>query len=229
MKEGKRMNKNNTALLLIDLQKESNFGLANMEEVVTKTQDVIQAAREQEIPIIYTRQINRGDQVNLSKGEPILDDGTPFYYSTSKGNHEILDEITPEANDIVIDKYRWSAFFETSLDGMLRSLGVENLIVGGVVTDGCVMTTVFDAYFRDYQVHLVKDMITTSNEGAHMASIMMMANWVYNMEVYDAKELINRLQDKPYKNWKVEQADSLQFTAENMREVFEELTPKEDN
>src|SRR5699024_5400750 len=85
-----------------------------------------------------------------------MEDGTPFYYSTSKENHEILDEITPKEDDIIIDKYRWSAFFETSLDGFLKSLNVKNLIIGGVVTDGCVMTTVFDAYFRDYHVHLIK-------------------------------------------------------------------------
>lgn len=223
------MKKEETALLLIDLQKESNFGLQHMEDVITKTNDVTQICRKLDIPIIYTRQLNRSDQINLSKGEPILDDGTPFYYSTSKENHEIFDEIAPKTDDIVIDKYRWSGFYETNLDGVLRSLGIKNLIIGGVVTDGCVMTTVFDAYFRDYNVHLIKDMCTTSNEGAQMASLMMMANWIYNLEVYHAKQLINRLQGKSYKSWKCEQPDSLQFTPENMRDVYAKLTPEGDN
>src|SRR5690625_2616212 len=177
------MKVHDTALVLIDLQKESNFGLENLEEVIKNTQTTIDACRKLDIPIIYTRQINRHDHVGLSKGEPITEDGSPFYYSTSKENHEIIDDITPEETDIVIDKYRWSAFYETSLDLILRSMNVKNLIIGGVVTDGCVMTTVYDAYFRDYKVHLVKDMITTSNEGAHMSSIMIMANWIYNLEV----------------------------------------------
>lgn len=218
-----------TALLLIDLQKESNFGLHHVEEVIAKTNEVIHTCRELNIPIIYTRQINRHDRINLSKGEPIMDDGTPFYYSNSKENHEIFEEIAPQAEDIVIDKYRWSAFYETSLDGVLRSLGIKNLIVGGVVTDGCVMTTVFDAYFRDYHVHLIKDICTTSNEGAHMASLMMMANWVYNLEVYHAEQLINCLQGKAHNHWKCEQPDSLQFTPENMRNIYANLLPKEDN
>ena len=222
------MKKHNTALVLIDLQKESNFGLEGMDSVTSKTNDVIQACRKLDIPIIYTRQLNRSDQINLSKGEPIMEDGTPFYYSTSKENHEILDEITPKEDDIIIDKYRWSAFFETSLDGFLKSLNVKNLIIGGVVTDGCVMTTVFDAYFRDYHVHLIKDMCTTSNEGAHMASLMIMANWIYNLEVYHADQLINRLENKEYNHWKCEEADSLQFNPENMREIYKNLQPRKD-
>jgi|SRR5699024_1382946 len=217
-----------TALVLIDLQKESNFGLLHLDDVLLKTKDVIRACRNADIPIIYTRQINRSDNVALSKGEPLTEDGTPFYYNSEKGNHKIMDEIAPEADDIVIDKYRWSAFHETSLDLILRSLGIKHLIIGGVVTDGCVMTTVYDAYFRDYNVHLVKDMCTTSNEGAHLASLMIMANWIYNLEVYDAKHLINRLQGKNYSHWKCEEADSLQFTPENMREIFQNLHPRED-
>src|SRR5699024_5117737 len=141
------MNIKETALLLIDLQKESNFGLQHMDEVMKKTEDVIAACRELNIPIIYTRQINRNDGIGLSKGEQLNADGTPFYYNETKGNHEIMEEIAPEAGDIVIDKHRWSAFYETNLDLVLRSLGVKHLIVGGVVTDGCVMTTVYDAYF----------------------------------------------------------------------------------
>ncbi|HLR72457.1 MAG TPA: isochorismatase family cysteine hydrolase [Pseudogracilibacillus sp.] len=222
------MNKQETALVLIDLQKESNFGLQQMEQVTNNTQKVIAACRALNIPIIYTRQINRNDRIALSKGEPINEDGTPFYYNSAKGKHEILDEIAPKEEDIVIDKYRWSAFFETSLDGILRSLGTKHVIVGGVVTDGCVMTTVFDAYFRDYTVHLIKDMCTTSNEGAHMSSLMIMANWIYNLEVYHTDQLINRLQGKEYNHWKCEQADSLQFTPENMRDIYKNLQPRED-
>src|SRR5699024_7167120 len=146
--------------------------------------DVIQACRKLDIPIIYTRQLNRSDQINLSKGEPIMEDGTPFYYSTSKENHEILDEITPKEEDIIIDKYRWSAFFETSLDGFIKIFNVKNRVCCGVLTDICVITTFFDSFFRDYHVHLIKDLCTTSNEGAHMASLMIMSYLIYTLEVH---------------------------------------------
>ncbi|MGY4688881.1 cysteine hydrolase family protein [Salibacterium sp. K-3] len=219
------MNKQKSALVLIDLQKESNFGLIQMDDVIANARHLIDACRREGIPVIYTRQINRSDQAGLSKNEPLNEDGTPYYYASHTENIEIIDAIAPEEDDIVIDKYRWSAFYETSLDLMLKGLGVDDLIIGGVVTDGCLMTSVFDAYFRDYHVHLVKDICTSSNEGSHMAAMMIMANWVYNLEVYETRELIKRLHNESYHHWTCGRPDSLPFTPETMRETFEQLQP----
>lgn len=217
------MNTQESALVLIDLQKEGNFGLQNMDSVISNSKKLIDACRNKGIPIIYTRQINRKDSIGLSKGEPLKDDGSPFYYAANSENIEIFDEIKPQENDIVIDKYRWSAFYETSLDLILRSMGTKHVIIGGVVTDGCLMTSVFDAYFRDYDIHLVNDICTTSNEGAHMASLMIMANWVYNLSVYDTSNFIKQIQGESFTNWEASEADSLQFTPENMRDVYRTL------
>ncbi|UCZ52441.1 cysteine hydrolase [Bacillus shivajii] len=217
------MDVNKTALVLIDIQKESNFGIDGVEEVVQNAKNLISKCREKNIPVIYTRHINRADTIGLSDGEPLHEDGTPIYYSTSTDSYEVFEEIAPEKEDVVIDKYRWSAFYETSLDLMLRNLGVKHVIIGGFVTDGCLMTSVFDGYFRDYQINLVKDMCGASNEGAHMASILMMANWVYNLQVYDTDELVKKLNGESYRAWKSPGADSLQFTPENMREMFNKL------
>src|SRR5699024_5114784 len=147
---------------------------------IKQTNQTINACRQLDIPIIYTRQINRHDNVGLSKGEPITEKGTPFYYSTSEENHEIIDEVAPADTDIVIDKYRWSAFYETSLDFILLMLNLDHFNVGAMVTDDCILTTVWDGYFMDDNEHLVKDMITTSNKGAHMASIMIITYWIRN-------------------------------------------------
>ncbi|WP_407269941.1 cysteine hydrolase family protein [Radiobacillus sp. PE A8.2] len=217
------MNPQNTALVLIDLQKESNFGLENMEQVIKNTKDLTKGCREKNIPIIYTRQVNRADGVGLSLGEPLNEDGTPFYYNSKSENVEIMDEIKPEDGDIVIDKYRWSAFYETSLDLTLRSLGVENVVIGGVVTDGCLLTSVYDAYFRDYNIHLVSDICAASNEGAHMSSLMILANWVYNLKMYDTNNILKRINGDEHHAWKPESVDSLKFTPENMREIFSKI------
>ncbi|MUK90710.1 isochorismatase family protein [Ornithinibacillus sp. L9] len=220
------MNIKESALVLIDLQKESDFGLFGMEEVIQNTSKVIDACRKANIPIIYTRQINRAGGVALSLGEPLNDDGTPYFYNDTSEKIEIIDELKPMNNDIVIDKYRWSAFYETNLDLTLKSLGVNNILIGGVVTDGCLMTSVFDAYFRDYNVHLIKDLCTTSNEGAHMASLMIMANWVYNIKIYDTEDMINVINQDDYNVWEPTKVDSLPFTPDNMREVFKNFEQK---
>ena len=218
------MQKSQTALVLIDLQKESNFGLFNLDSVVENTKQLIKACRSANIPIIYTRQINRTDGIGLSVGEPLKEDGTPYFYNDGTDQIEILDGIKPEKGDIIIDKFRWSGFFETNLDLTLRSLGVKDLLIGGLVSDGCLMTSVFDAYFRDYNIHLIHDISSATNEGAHQSSFLTMANWVYNLKVYDTGNMITKIQGGSFDCWESNQADSLQFTAENMKEQFEKIT-----
>lgn len=78
-----------------------------MDEVVENASQVINACRAANIPIIYTRQINREDGIALSLGEPLNDNGTPHFYNTNGEKIEIIDEIKAQDNDIVIDKFLW--------------------------------------------------------------------------------------------------------------------------
>ncbi|MDR9439739.1 MAG: isochorismatase family cysteine hydrolase [Halomonas sp.] len=222
------MDTSETALVVIDLQKESGFGLFGLDGVVRNTQRMIESCRAADIPVIYTRQINRHDGVGLSLDEPRHASGEPQFYADNRDSIEILEAVKPQDRDIVIDKYRWSAFFDTSLDLMLKSLGVKRLIIGGVVTDGCLMTSVFDAYFRDYRIHLVHDMCTASNEGAHMAAMTIMANWVYSLEVLDTDNMIKCLEGRQHAAWQADKVDALPFTPETLREAFGTLTAPAD-
>ncbi|TMN21808.1 cysteine hydrolase family protein [Lentibacillus cibarius] len=212
-----------TALVLIDTQKESEFGIEGLEQAVNNSKNLIEACRSYNIPIIYTRHVSRADGVGLPDQEPINENGTPIYYASNTADIEVIDAIRPKEEDIVIDKHRWSGFYETSLDLMLRSLGVEHLIIGGFVTDGCLFSSVYDAYFRDYKIHLVKDICAATNEGAHMSSILILANWVYNIRIYNANEMIKKLKGEEHNVWISTAPDQLQFTPENMRAVFNQL------
>ncbi|GGK06033.1 hypothetical protein GCM10007063_30620 [Lentibacillus kapialis] len=215
-----------TALVIIDMQKESQFGIQGLDQIVHETRALISECRKHNIPIIYTRHINRNDTVGLSKQEPLNHKGKPVFYNSETEAIDIIDAIQPNNHDIVIDKYRWSGFYDTHLDLILKSMGIEHIILGGVVTDGCVMTSAFDAYFRDYQVNLVKDMCGATNEGAHMSSILTMANWIYNLAIFDASEMIKKLSGQAYNSWESTYSDQLQFTPENMRDVFARLNHK---
>lgn len=190
------------------------------------TQQLLDACRSLGVPVIYTRHLNREDTVALSYKEPLNDEGKPIFYCTGTEDIEVIDEIAPQPGEIVIDKYRWSGFYETSLDLTLKSLGIKHLVIGGLVTDGCLMTSVFDGFFRDYQVNLVKDISGATNVGAHMAAILIMANWVYGIKIYDTKELIKQWNGEDYFAWESSAPDQLPFTPENMREVFESLSKK---
>jgi nicotinamidase-related amidase len=213
-----------TALLLIDIQKESKYGIEGVDEAVAQTKILLDACRAQGIPVIYTRHVSRADAIGLPNNEVLDEQGKPVFYCSDSETMDIIDEIKPLPNEIVIDKHRWSGFYETSLDLILRSLNIKHLIMGGFVTDGCLMTSVFDAYARDYQVNLVKDISGATNEGSHKASILMMANWVYDIKIYDSAELVKQLNGEQYQVWECTAPDQMQFTPDNMREVFAKLS-----
>jgi nicotinamidase-related amidase len=211
------------ALLLVDMQKESRYGIEGLEAAVAATVPVIAACRAAGIPVVYTRHVSRADGIGLSNAEVLDESGVPIYYRFDTDAVSVIDEIAPHSQDIVIDKHRWSGFHATSLDLMLRNLGVRHLIVGGFTTDCCVMTTVYDAYAHDYQVHLVKDMCAATNEGSHKSAVLMMANWVYDIEICGSTELMKQLEGEPHGSWASTAPDQKQFTAETLDDVYASL------
>jgi len=72
-------------------------------------------------------------------------------------NTEIVDELKPEPGDIVVSKRRFSGFYQTELETILRTLGVRNLIFTGCTTSVCVESTLRDASFADYRCLLLSD------------------------------------------------------------------------
>jgi nicotinamidase-related amidase len=217
------MDLSRTALVLIDVQKESKYGIDGAEEAVAAAVPLIAACRDRGVKVIYTRHISRQDAIGLPNGEVLGNNGQPIYYRSNSDAKDIFDDVAPHSGDIVIDKHRWSGFYGTSLDLLLRSLDIKHIILGGFVTDGCVMTSVFDAYARDYQVNLVKDVCAATNDGSHKAAILMMANWVYDIEIFNAGQLVNKFNGEDSRSWKSTGPDQMQFTADTLEAVFASL------
>jgi nicotinamidase-related amidase len=212
-----------TALLLIDMQKESRYGIEGVEEAVATTEGVMAACRTAGVPVVYTRHVNRRDGVGVSIGEVFDPEGLPVYYRAGTDASTILSAIEPQPQDVVIDKHRWSGFHGTSLDLVLRSLGVRELYIGGFTTDCCVLTSVYDAYARDYRVGLIPDMCAATNVGSHQAAILMMANWVYGIEILSAAELTKKVAGEPYRSWRATAPDQRQFTAQTLADSYASL------
>jgi len=220
------MNCDRTALLLIDMQKESKYGIERVEAAVASAKPLIEQCRYLGIPVIYTRHVSRQDAIGLPNNELLDAEGKPIYYRSDTESMEVIDDIRPSSADIVIDKHRWSAFYETCLDLILRSLDIKRLLIGGFVTDGCLMTTVFDAYARDYTVSLIEDISAATNSGSHKAAVLMMANWVYDIEILSASEAMKKLTNSPYVSWRPIRPDALQFTGATLDEQFASLGTK---
>jgi ureidoacrylate peracid hydrolase len=109
-------------------------------------------------------------------------------------NTEILESLAPEAQDVVLYKHRFSGFFETDLDEMLKKLEIKHLFVTGCTTSICVESTIRDAMFRDYQCILLEDCtaepigdgLTRSNHDASLLTIQVLLGWTSTSEQFIA-------------------------------------------
>lgn len=147
-----------TAVLLIDMQNEfvkkgACMAVPGAEELSQKMNDFASKMRAQGHQIIWVR---------FAVPKPV-----PYGKSTQKlnftdihhgENMELFSAIKPTDEDVIVDKMRSSAFYGTNLEVILRSLGTENLIIGGVTTHMCVLSSCFDAVFRDFEIFVLSDL-----------------------------------------------------------------------
>ena len=75
--------------------------------------------------------------------------------------------VQPQAGDVVITKHRYSAFKGTNLDLVLRSKGIQTLLISGVSTNVCVESTARDGHQMDYYIVLLEDCVANTDERAH--------------------------------------------------------------
>lgn len=163
-----------TALLVIDVQ--NSFveeGSANeikgIKENLAKVKDFIDFCREKGIEVIYTRHtFDPNKNIIEAKlfSEEELED-------LRKGSHgwEIHDKIKPREGDIIIDKYKYDAFFKTNLDDVLKSKGIKNVIITGTITQVCCESTARSAMFYDYNVFFLSDLNFSFDEELHNGTL----------------------------------------------------------
>lgn len=163
------------ALVVVDMQngflKQDGFmvkaGL-NIDQcmaAIEPNQRVIAACRAAKIPVIFTRYSLRSDYKDaglLGEIYPALKESQAMVVGTR--DWEIADELKPMADDIILDKQRYSAFYNTNLEVILRGLGVTMVVVTGVTTNICVELTVRDAFFRDFKVTVIEDCVGAVDE-----------------------------------------------------------------
>lgn len=156
------------ALLVVDMQE---YFRPLAFSVAERVSQVLAACRGSSVPVFYTRHGH----------EDISTDGGMIYQwwgqSVTNGTEEwkIMQEVAPQDGDRVLDKCRYSAFRGTGLNGMLREVGVEEVIVTGVLTNCCCENTAREAFDLDYRVFFASDATATSNEELHLSTLRNLA------------------------------------------------------
>lgn len=207
-----RINARRAAVLVVDM--ENDFGavggmfhragldISGIQAAIVPTARVIEAARRAGMPVVYLKMAFRADLSDMGpEGAPNRDrhlffgvgqstdapDGTKSrVLIRDTWNTDIVTELRPAPEDTVVYKHRFSGFFETELDTLLRSLGVADLIFTGCTTSVCVESTLRDAMFRDYRCLLLEDCtaepigegLTRSNHDASLLVIETLFGWV---------------------------------------------------
>ena len=174
------------ALLIVDMQNDFVRVGAPMEvpqarDTISQHQQLIQHFRKNRLPIVYTRFLAGSERRLLWEFSPKL--APPilachaghkrFYADIHKTLEciEIIDELAPKPEDVVIDKLGYGAFHGTKLDDTLRRRGIESLIVTGTVTQICVEETAREAFHYGYKTTLVSDAVSSYLPDLHAATL----------------------------------------------------------
>ena len=201
-----------TAVVVVDMQNDfaspggmfhrAGVDIGGIQRIVAPIAMLLDAARAAGILVVY---LKMGFQADLSDtGAPnsptwlkhvpfevgaqvVAPDGTPSRILVrDTWNTDIVDDLEPHDDDVVLYKNRYSGFYNTGLDELLRGRGIETLIVVGATTSVCVESTVRDATFRDYRCLVVEDRIAEpigsgelrTNQDASLTVLELLFAWI---------------------------------------------------
>lgn len=209
-----------TAVVVVDMQ--NDFGspgglfdhggvdISSIRQAIEPTSRVLTAARAAGLKIVYLKMgfradlsdlgaegsVNRTRHLRFGVGQPTASpDGRPGrFLIRDTWNTAVIDELRPEPGDLEIFKHRFSGFFETDLDSILRRHGISDLVFTGCTTCICVDSTLRDAMFRDYRCVLLADCSaepiggdqSRSNHEASLLTIQTLLGWVSDSQRFVA-------------------------------------------
>ena len=166
------MNWKTTALVVIDMENafiraESPLCIQQAAASVPACGKVIRKARERKIPIFFVNRIYRknGSDVEFTRYASWLN-GNRYLAPNSTGalSIEVPTEFMPQKGDYTMSKPRFSAFFQTELDLLLRRLGIKTVILIGTTTPNCIRTSCYDGISLDYNILIIEDCCSSNTE-----------------------------------------------------------------
>lgn len=140
---------------------------------VAQIKRLADSAHAKGLPVIYTTGIRREDNwdagswswKNARNGE------RPQTIGMNRDGNDIVDEIAPAPQDIVVLKQKPSGFFGTNLLSYLVLLGCDSVVVTGTTTSGCVRATVIDAFSNNYRVAIAEEGCFDRSQASHAINL----------------------------------------------------------
>ena len=179
---------NKPAILVVDMLNDFVYGALTCERgkaIVPATAKLLNAAREKGVPVIFCNDAHIKDidrELALWGDHAIA--GTP--------GAEVIPELGLSERDYVVPKRRYSGFFQTDLDILLRELGVKTLVMTGLHTHMCVRHTSADAYSLGYDVVVAKEATDSFTEEDYISGLAYLKT-CYGADAYTNEEVIEML------------------------------------
>ncbi len=163
------------ALLIMDMLNDFVLPSAPLEvpetrKVIPAIKREIQRARQESSPVIYVCDAHASDDKEFLKF------GWPAHAVKGTRGGCVVDELEPEAGDIIVEKTSYAGFYQTGLDEILKNLGVDSLRLTGTVTHICILFTAYDAVLRDYAVTVIENGVAGIAKEDHDAALRIMKN-----------------------------------------------------
>jgi len=182
--------------------------ISGAQKAIAPTAKVLATARQAGLKIVYLKMgyhadlsdlgapdsVNRTRHLKFGVGQTIRapDGRESRVLIRDTWDTDIVPELKPQPNDIVLYKTRFSGFYQTDLDATLKKLEIKYLIVTGVTTSICVESTVRDAMFRDYLCVLLRDCMSEpighdlprTNHEASLLNTEVLLGWVSDSEQF---------------------------------------------
>ena len=203
-----------TAILVIDMQRDfcdpegylhsRGDDVTHLRSIVSIIKNVLQRSRACGIKVIYTREGHRPDLSDLPTGKRLktalagaeIGSEGPLGRLLVRGEHgwDIVSELEPQDDEVVIDKPGTGAFHGTDLHHVLSTQGIENVILTGVTTGVCVTSTAREASDRGYNVLVLSDCCAEPDLDNHnMAIKLLMIEGGYLAAVTESHSLIEQM------------------------------------
>lgn len=182
----KKLNK--PAILVVDMLNDFVYGALTCERgkaIVPATAQLLDAARKAGVPVIFCNDAHRkGIDRELQIWGDHAIAGTP--------GAEVIHELGLSDSDYVVPKRRYSGFFQTDLDILLKELGVQTVVMTGLHTHMCVRHTSADAYCLGYDVVVAKEATDSFTEDDYTSGLTYLKT-CYGADAYTNEELIAML------------------------------------
>ena len=179
----RKINTTSSAFIIIDMENgfidpDSPLCIAGAAATVPALASAAEAAREKGIPVFYVKRIYRADGSDVENTRYECWRSAENVLAPASAGPCSIEEpaaLAPHPEDYIIIKPRFSAFFQTELDLILRRLGIRNIILTGTTTPNCIRTTAYDGISLDYNVIALEDCCSSQTPEIQRANMDDMA------------------------------------------------------